>query len=299
MGSSQFYFCDTGNEADEADEDDNNGFAARRTLLGLAPNKVFTEIPLNRCSFFESLDNQLLPNTRVTLEFNLETDDNLIWRKGGDDCQIVVTKMRLVIPRLIFNGSEQKLYNERFLAPRKWTYLKAKIEVSTASQQKSGIFKVTSGIIKPRGVFIWVLNINKFPSQTENPFLYNTLSFGNDKTIESCYLEVANGNKYPENAYYPKTEISRIFRDIHRYSIGENEYQMGGTLLNRGNFESLFPFLYFDLKNQDKGIKDRVTKLDFHYNLSDVAGNDYVIYALILREEDIEIYNENGKTLLR
>ena len=173
-----------------------------------------------------------------------------------------------------------------------------KIEISTSSQQKSGIFKVTSGIRKPRGVFIWVLNTNKF-SQTENPFLYNTFSVGNNKTIEPCYLEVGNENKYPENASYPKTEISRVFRDIHRYSIGENEYQMGGTLLNRGNFESLFPFLYFDLKNQDEGIKDKVTKLDFHYNLSHSTDHNYVIYALILHEEDIEIYNENGKTLLR
>ena len=74
---------------------------------------------------------------------------------------------------------------------------------------------------------------------------------------------------------------------------------MGGTLLNRGNFESLFPFLYFDLKNQDEGIKDKVTKLDFHYNLSHSTDDNYVIYALILHEEDIEIYNENGKTLLR
>ena len=83
MGSNHFYFLDTN---DKADEDDNIGFASRRSLLELAPNDVFTEILLNRYSFFESLDNQLLPNTRVTLEFNLETDNNLVWRKGGDDC---------------------------------------------------------------------------------------------------------------------------------------------------------------------------------------------------------------------
>ena len=108
----------------------------KQSLLGLAPNDVFTEIPLNRYSFFESLDNQLLPNIRVTLEFNLESDNNLIWRGDTDDCPVIVTKMRLVIPRLIFNGSGQKLYNERFLVPRKWTYLKEKIEISTTSTTK-------------------------------------------------------------------------------------------------------------------------------------------------------------------
>ena len=49
MGSNQYYFLDTD---DKADEDKNIGFAARRALLGLAPNDVFTEIPLNRYSFF-------------------------------------------------------------------------------------------------------------------------------------------------------------------------------------------------------------------------------------------------------
>ena len=188
---------------------------------------------------------------------------------------------------------------KNFLSHETGHISKKKLKKVLHLNKKSGIFKITSGIKKSRGVFIWVLNTDKF-SQTENPFLYNTFSVGNiKKKIESCYLEIGNGNKYPENPYYPQTEISRIFKDIHRYSIGENEYQIGGTLLDRGNFESFFPFLYFDLRNRDEGIKDRVTKLDFHYNLSDAAGKDYVIYALILHEEDIEIYNESGKTLLR
>ena len=41
----------------------NKGFAARKALLGLA-TKVNCEIPLNRYSFFEALEDKLLPNTK-------------------------------------------------------------------------------------------------------------------------------------------------------------------------------------------------------------------------------------------
>ena len=41
-----------------------------------------TEIPLNRYSFFEMLEDELLPNTRVEMNFEIESDSpghNQIW----------------------------------------------------------------------------------------------------------------------------------------------------------------------------------------------------------------------------
>ena len=60
-----------GDTADEAGEmlDDvvanyNKGFAIRKVLLGDSAT-VRCEIPLNRYSFFESLEKKLLPNTKI------------------------------------------------------------------------------------------------------------------------------------------------------------------------------------------------------------------------------------------
>ena len=91
VGTNEYYFPDTSthpdsskytrrqvthrrNVADNADEaglmlDDvnanyNKGFAARKVLLG-ASAKVNCEIPLNRYSFFEELQDKLLPNVRI------------------------------------------------------------------------------------------------------------------------------------------------------------------------------------------------------------------------------------------
>ena len=81
------------------------------------------------------------------------------------------------------------------------------------------------------------------------------------------------------------------------YIYANNDFQ-GGTLLSRSNFESLFPFVYFDLTKQKMDIKDGVTKLSFHYELSANPNADYNFYAII-HEREAEIKQEDGKLLLR
>ena len=58
----------------------NKGFAARKVLLG-ASAEVNCEIPLNRYSFFEELQDKLLPNVRIEIQIEMENDKNLIWRR--------------------------------------------------------------------------------------------------------------------------------------------------------------------------------------------------------------------------
>ena len=91
VGTNEFYFPDTSRNANEAKyvrrfvqhtgdannqrvemvESDNanynKGFAARKVLLG-ASAEVNCEIPLNRYSFFEELQDKLLPNVRIELQ---------------------------------------------------------------------------------------------------------------------------------------------------------------------------------------------------------------------------------------
>ena len=60
----------------------NKGFALRKALLGVS-STVNTEIPLNRYSFFEMLEDELLPNTRVEMNFEIESNGNLIFASRG------------------------------------------------------------------------------------------------------------------------------------------------------------------------------------------------------------------------
>ena len=82
------------------------------------------------------------------------------------------------------------------------------------------------------------------------------------------------------------------------YVYANNDFQ-DGTLLNISNFETLFPFVYFDLTKQKMDIKDGVTKLAFHYELSDNTTTDYNIYAVFLHEKTAELEQQRGKLLLR
>ena len=304
MGTNQLFFLDTNRHANEkapAKDDNspnfNKGFAARKILLGTSKN-VNVEIPLNRYLFFEGLDNELLPNMKVGIIFDLESDDNLIWQAGAD-CRVVVSSMQLFVPRIIFTAEGNKMYMERYMKPHKWSYLRKQVNQSNSGRQKTGIFKITSAIERPRDVFVWILNDERNGSQTENPFLFDTFNVANDRKLESCHLEDGNGNKYPENEYAPETQMSRVFRDMHKYSYTENDYQGGGTLLNCENFSAIFPFIYFDLRNQKLDIKDGATKLKFNYKLSDSTNADYTIYALIIYEKDVELYNTTGKLMIR
>ena len=273
----------------------NNGFALRKALLGVSA-KVNTEIPLNRYSFFEMLEDELLPNTRVESNFEIESDSNLI-SQARANCRVVITGMQLYVPRITFNSDGQSSYVSQYLKNHKWTYLRENIERSNSSQQRAGHFRISSGISKPRHVFVFIINDANIDAQTQNPFLYNTFSVSTDpRTLSNCHLEVGNGNEYPEIHYTPTTDMTRVFRDVLKYVHKNNEYGEG-SLLNKSNFSTLFPFLYFDLTKQKMDIKDRTTKLTFKYELSGTTA--YSIYALTLYEQDVELIQRDGKIILR
>ena len=83
---------------DNVNGDYNKGFAARTVLLG-ASEVVNCEIPLNRYSLFEELQDKLLPNMKIDLDIEFDDDKNLIWRReGGADA--AATSYRLIIRRI-------------------------------------------------------------------------------------------------------------------------------------------------------------------------------------------------------
>ena len=263
------------------------------------------EIPLNRYSFFEELQDKLLPNMKIVLNIEFDDEKNLIWRGDnqadatGTSYRLIIRRLQLFVPRLVFNSEGQKLYMENYLKPYKWTYLKETVFTFNLSKQNSGHFRITNGISKPRHVFVFFINNANINNQLQNPFLYNTFSVSTDpRALTRCHLEVGNGNEYPRIHYKPTEDPSRVFRDVMKYVNANNDLQ-GGTLLNISNFKTLFPFIYFDLTKQKMDIKDGVTKLSFHYELSGATATDYIIYGIVLSEQEAEIEKEGGKLLLR
>ena len=273
--------------------------------------EVNCEIPLNRYSFFEELRDKFLPNVKIELQIETENDKNLIWRgirangtnpppdAPGESYRLIVTRLQLFVPRLIFNSEGQKLYLKNYLKPHKWTYLTETTYNQDMRTQRTGNFRLTNGILKPRHVFIFFISNANLNNQLENPFLYDTFSVSTDpRTLEQCYLEVGNGYEYPRIKYEPQQDPSRVFRDVMKYVNANNDLQ-GGTLLNISNFKNLYPFIYFDLTKQRTDLRDGNTKISFHYTLSGTTATDYTIYGIVLSEKEAEIDKESVKRLLR
>ena len=319
QGTNEFFYLDTNRHANERsyyvapgdyvvvnqrnhvlpDPNYNKGFAARKALLGTS-SKVNVEIPLNRYGFFQSLYLKLLPTSKIELEINLESDANLVWQAGAN-CRVVLTKFQLIIPRIVFNAEGKALYMTEYLNIEKaikWNYLREEVSESDLTQQQNGSFRISTGINKPRHVFVFIINDANNNSQTENKFLYNTFSVADNQTLTSCYLEVGTGREYPQLTYKPSTEPTRVFRDVLRY-VHANSRFGSDTLLNRSNFNNIFSFIYFDLTKQPTDIKDGMTKLQFHYELSDATNAGYKVHSLVLYEQDIEIRKTDGKVVMR
>ena len=155
---------------------------------------------------------------KIDLNIEFDKDNNLIWRQGAADApdqsyRLIIRRLQLFVPRLVFNSEGQKLYMENYLKPYKWTYLKETVFTSNLSTQNSGHFRITNGISKPRHVFVFFINNANINNQLQNPFLYNTFSVSTDpRKLTRCYLEVGNGNEYPRIHYKPSIElVSKMF----------------------------------------------------------------------------------------
>ena len=122
---SQFCYLDT---AEDTTLNNNAGIKARELLTQSTgqdnvPKTVETIIALNRYSFFEELEDKILPPMQLEFNITLQHDTELIWQNDGTDRRVVVRTFKLWIPSLQFTSEGQKLVNDNFLKPAQWKYL--------------------------------------------------------------------------------------------------------------------------------------------------------------------------------
>ncbi|PFX21869.1 hypothetical protein AWC38_SpisGene13598 [Stylophora pistillata] len=278
--------------------DYNEGFTKRKTLLAAgAENNI--HLPLNRFSFFESLEEQIPPNAKVTFDVTLEEDNEVLFRSNAAAAgRYIVTKFRLWVPMINLNDAGQKFYYDSFLKPHTWGYQREQISVSGPLRQKNGKFNITSAVDRPRHVFVWVLNASKFDDQEQNMFVFNTYNIANARYFTKAQLRVENGTRYPDQKLDPSSELARAWKYFANYSkLASNN--LFGPAITMKQFQDLYGILYFDLTKQPPEIMKAATRLDFEYSLNNTTNADYHIYALILNDEEISVDVMSGKALIR
>ena len=155
---------------------------------------------------------------------NFDTGE-ITWGAGFSD---VAAKMK----------DGMKVYLDNYLKPKKRTYLKEHHEVEQTTSVNS-FFRISTGIRKPRHVFVWVVRTGYYNNQQQNPFLFNTFKIGaNDRYFTKAQLELVNSVYYPQ-LDFTSTEVSRLYRALMSYSSAYNDF-LPGSLINTKIFKDLF-----------------------------------------------------------
>ena len=300
VGKDQFFYVDTSTGTTEgrpAQALYNEGFAKRKIQTDAANvNKI--SIPLNQYSYFAAFKNQIHPNIKTNILIKLEDDANIIFRKAAaPDSKVIVTKMRLWCPKIIFNGLGMKEYTEKYLQPKKWFYLMEHQE-STQTTAINSFFRISTGIRRPRHVLVWVVPTASYSSQEHDIFTFKTFSIGaNQRYFSKAQLEVNSSIHYPQLQMTAQEE-SRLYRALMSFNSGYNDF-LSGPLIDRANFRNLFGMIYFDLRNQEEDVKNSVVSLTFRYELNGGNATPYTLNALVLHEREIELYTASGKLLIK
>ena len=299
VGKDQFFFVDSSTGTAEprtAQPLYNEGFGKRNILTDAAAvNNI--SIPLNLYSYFAAFKNNLHPNLKTNIKLTFENDDNIIFRHANaPNSKVILTKLRLWIPKIIFNEEGLKAYLAEYLKPKTWIYHKEHQEIKQSGATNDS-FRISSGIRRPRHVFIWAVPTLSYNNQGANIFTFGLDKVGGNRAYARAQLEMNNSMFYPQ-LEFSSTEESRLYRALMSFSSAYNGV-LSGPLIDRTNFKNLFGLLYFDLRNQGDDVKDSVVSLTFRYQLAGNPAGNYTLNALILHEKEIELYTSSGKLLIK
>ena len=304
IATNSFWYLDT----DTTTANTNTGFEARRTLTQAVQNdgnggakSINEKIPLNRYSFFEELEDKMLPPMQLSIEITLNDDNELIHKAAAaDDGRVVVTRFYLWLPKMIPKDSMMNKFIEDFMKPTKWVYMRDLYNQSANTRAVQNTFQINPSIDNVRHVFIYLQRTNG-PNGEENertPYIFDTfkLNAANaNSSLASCRLEYGNSTFYPELEYDADSKI-RIFDDLMEYAYRKNDYN-SGTQINIHNFSSLYGLIYFDLTPQKENPTRDPKQLVLNYRLNAAPAADVRVHAIVFYESEI-VVNKVGNELM-
>ena len=234
---------------------------------------------------------------KTNISLKLEDDNNIIFKNAAaPNLKVIFTKLRLWVPKIIFNGVGLKAYLEDYLKPKKWFYLNEFHQLKQSGATNDS-FRISTGIRRPIHVFIWAVPTLTYNNQGANIFTFGISNIGGNRAYARAQLKMNNSMFYPQ-LEFSSTEESRLYRALMSYSSAYNDF-LSGTIIDRTNFKNRFGLLYFDLSNQGDDVKDSVVSLTLRYQLTGNPTGNYTLNALIVHEKEIELYTSSGKLLIK
>ena len=295
VGKRSFWYLDT----DATTANTNTGFESRRLQTQAVEDdgtggakSISTIIPLNRFSFFEELEDKMLPPMQLQFDVRLQDDDELIHMANGTAAgRVVVDRFSLFVPKITPKLPLYDKFISSFLEAKQWSYL-VEMYNKSAPTKVSGYFQITPSVDNVKHVFIYLKRTD--PPNNNNaqdsPYLMNTFKLNaadNASSLSTCKLEYGNGIFYPY-LEYDAEEKALIFDDVMSYAMRLNDFNTG-TQLNLANYNSLYPLIYFNLTYQSEKITRDPKPLTFHYKLTADATANFNVHAIVLYEKLVKI----------
>ena len=299
VGKNSFWYLDT----DGTTANTNTGFEARRILTQAAQNSgsggaesINEMIPLNRFTFFEKLEDTMLPPMQLTIEITLNDDDELIHKAAGaDDGRVVVKRLYLWLPRLIPKDSLYSKFVSDFLKSKEWTYMRDLYNQSANTQAIQNMFQISPAI---DDYLQWTDGPNDEESE-RTPYIFDTfkLNAANaNSSLSSIRLEYGNNIFYLELEYDGDSKV-RIFNDLMSYATRKNDYNTG-TQLNLANFTSLYGLIYFDLTYQKEVVTRDPKQLILHYRLNTAPAANVRAHSIVFYESEVVVKSVNNELMI-
>jgi len=306
VAKNTFWYLDT----DTTTANTNSGFEQRRILTQAVqnngnggPKTVNEVIPLNRFSFFQKLENKMLPPMQLQIEFTMNDDSELIHKAAAaaDDGRVVVKRLYLWLPKLIPKDSLYSNFVSEFLKPTTWRYMRDLYNQSANTRAIQNMFQISPAIDTVKHVFIYLQRTDG-PNNEESertPYVYDTFKLNTadeNSSLSSCRLEYGNNTFYPELEYDADSKI-RIFNDLMSYGFRKNDYNTG-TQLNLHNFTSLYGLIYFDLTYQKEVVIRDPKQLILHYRLKAAPTANIRAHSIVFYESEVVIQTIGNKLMI-
>ena len=305
VAKNSFWYLDTNGSTANS----NTGFEARRILTQATNNdgsggaKSINEIiPLNRYSFFEELEDKMIPPMQLTIEITLNDDSELIHKAAAaDDGRVVVTRFYLWLPKMVPKDSEFDEFVKDFLKPSKWVYMRDLYNQSANTRAVQNMFQISPSIDNVKHVFVYLQRTDG-PNNEESertPYVYDTFKLNtadSNSSLASCRLEYGNSTFYPELEYEADSKV-RIFNDLMSYAYRKNDLNTG-TQLNLHNFDALYGLVYFDLTFQKETVTRDPKQLILNFRLNTAPTANVRAHAIVFYESEIIVDKRGNKLVI-
>ena len=167
--------------------------------------------------------------------------------------------------------------------------------MSSFRRDANGTWLITPGVRSPKHVFVFLQQTRKQNAFTQNPYIFDTFDIDSDNSARLATCRLQYRTSFHLELDYDHDFQIRILNDLIDFRYRKNDYNTG-VQLQLANFQTLYPIIYFDLRNTKESVTADPKKLEFHYRLNEAANaQDYTIFAVVLNEEKFvlkEICNE-------